>query len=661
MAIRTRRTTKQTPVSAAESPASISLAQAAIDALTQAAQVAPAQEALLVEERNVWQPDTWLLQRCWQALADAGAGEEALTVAAMAELRSPLAPFQVLYRVALQAESRPDLAPLVAAELARLCPRLFSPQQLADPARQVERLLLAAASSALIGDAPLGFACLERLDQLSQAWQRVFGNPDALGYLAVAVAHLGLHPLTTQLIASAPRRFEDAGIQFIHQIMVRVGPRLASPDAPRRDVRLAQRCVETLRYATLGTLQGRRLAAAVFGQMGLIDDVLAQLTTIANVQEARRESGYHAGSADPHFLRQVKRPSANPDVDFQVYTLQEAIKAMPLRHLPRERRIALADRLAMLAIRSDGWTAAGAVHSLIQLGALKYAADIVGHIAENDPTRSEGIIELVRGLLQVGEYGLAAEQVEQALSWLRSFEGRNAERATIWGLAEAYLQHGMPEMALRLLQERQPQPGMVQRLRRLLRNGFTDDDLRDNRLRLLALLQHQGTWTREARDLFQQLRRWAPRLLDGEALISFYVDGLLRPLLQLGMAEQALALLPAVQQAVSASSGDKHAVQVAKVARLLADLLPAAPSAQAGEGPTEEPAPEAMVGDGIRPRLAEFLQELWLADAQKGIWQAVHGVEGALPLLLRLEGSQAVVAVAQAAATDGALWTREAR
>ena len=34
-------------------------------------------------------------------------------------------------------------------------------------------------------------------------------------------------------------------------------------------------------------------------------------------------------------------------------------------------------------------------------------------------------------------------------------------------------------------------------------------------------------------------------------------------------------------------------------------------------------------------------------DAGRGVWQAIHGVEGTLPLLLALDGPQAVAQLAQ--------------
>ena len=41
------------------------------------------------------------------------------------------------------------------------------------------------------------------------------------------------------------------------------------------------------------------------------------------------------------------------------------------------------------------------------------------------------------------------------------------------------------------------------------------------------------------------------------------------------------------------------------------------------------------------------MRSIWQNDAGRGLWQAIHGIEGALPLLLALEGPQAVAQLAQ--------------
>ena len=646
---------------------SVSLTQAAIDLLHAASGATPEDPDVTVEERSIWQPDFWLMQRSWQALADLGAGDEALTVAAFLELRHPLAPAQALYRVAQQAHRFPALKQLVAQELDQLSEKLFNPLIVSDEERQTERLLLAGASAALIQDDARALACLERLDQMPRVWGRVLAQSDLRDLLAQTVARVGLSPLTSYLVATAIRRFEESGAQFLHETVAALAAATDGQDLTRRArarwARLMQRCIETFQFATLATLNSRRLAAIAFGRGGMVADVLSQLVTMANVQEARRESGLSSLSGDPNFLRQVTRPNANPDVDYQVYTLQEATRAMPVRRISREDRIELADRIAALSVQSDGWTAVGAASTLVSLGALKYAVEAVDSISPNDPTRSEGVISLVRALLDFGEEDLAREQVDKALNWVKSYEKRNPERATIWGLAEVYLDHNQPDMALYLLQQRVVQPSFGERLRSLVRTVVTDDQLRDDRLRFRALLAKDPVWTKEIQQLYDQLRQWTPRLLEGESLISFYVDGLMQPLLNAGLVEQALALLPqVVSEALINSAGEKHSVHVRRVASLLASLPgigaadAATPPAGNGNGAGSSQSIPIPTPDAVH-RLREFLLLLWQADAAKSVWQIVHGVEGSLPLVAALEGPQAVVAIAQAAADDGGLWS----
>jgi hypothetical protein len=344
---------------------------------------------------------------------------------------------------------------------------------------------------------------------------------------------------------------------------------------------------------------------------------------------------------------------------------------MPVRTITREDRIALADRLAALAIRSDGWTAAGAAASLMELGALKYAVSVVDYIPPQDPTRSEGVIALVRALLAVDEPQLADEQVNKALAWVKSLDKRNPERATIWGLVELYLDEQMPDAALRLLDQRYAPPSMGERMRKLFQNRPNDDELRNDRLRFQALLQQGATWDKELYALYNHLCQFAPRLLDGEMLMSFYVDGLLRPLLAAQRADLVWALLPQVREVLNASSGDKHAAQVQRVTMLLATQ--AAPSLMDAimKAPVSDPeriTPEAMAADGnygaaadpiqAHAELTQFLVQLWESDVRKGLWQTIHGIEGSLALLLALDGSDALMTLAQVTLREGSQWEK---
>jgi hypothetical protein len=636
-----RKPKQTTP--AAPAIVAASLAERAALSLAAAAEVQPDNPELVVEERAIWQPDSWLLRSIWQALADRGAGSVALTVAQLTEPRAPQSRYQVLHRLAQQTAAYPEVAGAVRDELHSLHTALFGAWPAGQELQQVERLLLAAAAAATIGEPSLAFACLERADQWERVWDRVLLKPDWRTLLAETVARVGLHPLTSQLITLAVRRYEDSGAQFLHQIVGQIAPRVTRDALPRRVARLLQRCVDSFQYATLASLTSRRLAMAVFGRAGQVDDVLEQLTTIGNVQEARRDSGISSNRDDPHFLRAVKRPAANLDVDFQVHALQEAVRLMPVRAVPREARKALADRLAALAIRSDGWTAAGAAASLIELGALKYAVGVVDHIAPTDPTRSEGIISLVAALLDFGDAKLADEQVAKALTWVKSLDKRNPERATVWGLAEVYLNRDQPGPALRLLDQRIVAPTLRDRVREVFGSRVDDDQLRDNRLRFRALLRQGSEWTKELQALYDQLCVWTPKLLDGESLIMFYVDGLLRPLVAAGRTDLIWPLLPQVRAALNASSGDKHTTQVQRVASVLAGVLTA-----------------ALTGDDTMARasLTNFVADLWDADIQKGLWQTIHGIEGALPLLMALEGPHALVKIAQTVAAEGAAWTQ---
>ncbi len=658
-----RYVSKNYPIDADAPP----LAQLALRTLSIASAVPLDEGALLVEERNIWQPESWLVQRCWETLADGGAGREVFDIAALLATRQPLAPLQALQRLARQVPSRPALLPLVQHELERWAHRLF--RTFPEEGTQIERLLLLGMSAAQIDNGELAASCLERLDQLPKGWGRVVARPETREQLAYCIAHIGPHPLVNTLITGAIRRHDEVGAQLIYAITTHLSAQInagtAAPRTLRLLTRLMTRCVDTIRFGALVSLQSRRVATTILGQAGQVEAVLAQLAVIQSVQEAQRATGYTSHKDDATLLRQVKRTSANSDVDFLVYTLRNAIAAMPLRRLNREERIALADQLAMLGIRSDGWTAASAAATLIELGALKYAIEVVEHIAPNDPARSEGLLALVRGLLATSEFRLADEQAQAALTWARAQSGRNADRALTWGLAELYLAHQRSEVALRFLPRSQAKSGWRTQLSRWWDQGLDDDELRNSRLRLQALLQLESQsatdhpaagsplvepngvnsaptnltareQAKEVQELLRSLRRAAPSLLEGEALIHFYIDGLLRPLLAAGRQAQAWELLPALQQALATSSGSKHATRVAEVANLLAAELNTA-----GAPP--------QVGSKTPQLIETFLHDLWQENARRGIWQTVHGIEGTLALLLAREGAPSLVAIARGA------------
>jgi hypothetical protein len=615
-------------------------------ALTRAAATRPPEDALGFEERSVWRPDSWMLQSCWEALADAGAGSEAIAVAQWAAMRRPLALQEALYRLARQTGARPALLPSIESELAAMSPALlhslepgpFYPQQ----------LLYASAAAANIGNLGLATTYLEKLDQTERAWERVIVSPELRSVLAETLVRVGPHPLVLSLLEGALRRFGDPGAELLLRVSEQIDPAIGPDAVETKAGRILRQCVDTFRFGMLTTLHSHRLAAAVLARAGRFDDVLQETTTIGNVQEARKLGGISTRQGDQNLLRQVKRPQADPDIDFQVYTLREAVRAMPLRYIPREKRIELAHRLAELGMKSDGWTAAGAASTLAELGALKLATDVVAHIAPTDPTRSEGAIALVRGLLAVDDLAAADSQAQQAMAWARSLPGRNPERALTWGLAEAYLEFGHPHRAIALIDEWRDEAGLFARMRNAFSQNMTDDELRLKRLKLQALLLlNTAGPTPDESKLVQEMVQWGPRLLEGEALVDHLADGLLRPLLAAGRTHDAWALLPALQAALATSSGDKHATRVRQVSALLARQVRLAAA-------TSDVPPDGIEED--HAVYANFLAELWAADAARGLWQTVHGMNGSMPLVLALEGPPTVAAIARVAHEQGPEW-----
>jgi len=624
------------------------LSMLAQQALTRGAATRPPEDAIGLGERSVWRPDSWLLQNCWETLADAGAGSEALTVAKWAAMRQPVALQEALYRLAKQAGARPSLLPLVARELGEISPALLNANAALAGHTFPQQLLYAATASALIGNTDLTTTYLEKLDQTDRAWERITASPDQRTILAEAFVRVGPHPLVLSLMDNALRRFGDAGAELLLRISEQIDPAIGPEAVETRPGRILRQCVDTLRYGMLTTLHSHRIAAAVMARAGRFDDVLNEVTTIANVQEARKLSSFSTRQGDQNLLRQVKRPQADADVDFQVYTLREAVRAMPLRYIPREKRVALAQRLAELGTKSDGWTAAGAASTLAELGALKLAGDVVARIAPTDPTRSEGAIALVRGLLAVNDLAGADAQAQQALAWARSLPGRNPERALTWGMAEAYLEFGQPQQAIALLDAWREETGFFARMRSRFNPSMSDDELRLKRLRLHALLliNTEGPSPEEIR-LLQELMQWGPRLLDGEALVDHLADGMLRPLLAAGRTAAAWAILPALQAALATSNGEKHATRVRQVSALLARQVRLAAA-------TTNVPPDGIEQDAVV--YATFLAELWSANAARGLWQTVHGLNGSLPLVLALEGPPTIAAIARMAHERGPEW-----
>ena len=189
--------------------------------------------------------------------------------------------------------------------------------------------------------------------------------------------------------------------------------------------------------------------------------------------------------------------------------------------------------------------------------------------------------------------------------------------------------------------------------RRLLGRKLDDDQLRSAGLRLRAQLMLDQIQPRAVENLVGELRVGALRLLEGEALVNFLVDTLLKPLLASGRTRLALSLLPMLLEALRTGVGEKHATRVAAVAAALtAEFAPET----GGETEAGQPQPTPQIAPDVRSALADFVTALWRQDAQRGLWQTVHGIDGSLPLVIALEGPEAVMTIAQAAADVGRQW-----
>jgi hypothetical protein len=102
---------------------------------------------------------------------------------------------------------------------------------------------------------------------------------------------------------------------------------------------------------------------------------------------------------------------------------------------------------------------------------------------------------------------------------------------------------------------------------------------------------------------------------------------------------------------LASSTGEKHATRVRQVASLLARQVRLA----AVDAPFMQEQPETLQEDTLTV-FGHFLNELWTADANRGLWQVVYGINGSLPLVHALEGPATVVAIANAAYTQGGEW-----
>ncbi len=614
------------------------LTQAALEALQEAAAVGGAEEP-----RQIRRPDTWLLRRCWQALADHGAPAAAFHVLRLVSRREPLALFRALPRLARRAHQEAGLAVALEIQLDRMRPLVRRPRR--DPLHVwAEHLLSLACAAAHLDDEDLALACLERLDQEAGVWDTVVAQERLRELLAEIIGLVGLHPLTGDLLQQAVDRYDTAGASLVRQVAVYAAA--GHPGEPNR--RLLHHCVEVFRRAALVSLEARRHAVVVLALEGRVDEILDQIRVMASVQEARRESSLFEGGDDDWLVRQVRRFRADPDVDFRFYALKEAVDHLAASQVPPEQLRLLAETIAFHGMQSDGWTAAAAVQTLLRLGSVEQAKSVVNHLDPRDTTRSEAYRALIEGLLSQGQVDDAAEQARLALIWARTLASRNTERLLLWNLARAFLQHRHPARALALLRQHR-RFDLWHRMRRLLDGRPDEDRVREEVLLLHAALLGDPLDVDQAMAHLANIRRWGPQTWPGRLLALFYLETVLETLLETGHDDLVWAFLPDIQQALDGLQGRELPARLEELSlRLVARLRQMAPT-------TPDPGPSQGASEA-REILGRFLMGLWKDSAAQGVWRMVYALGGTLPLLIALEGSEAVVSVAELAAREGSTW-----
>ena len=620
------------------------LVTAATKALRRAAQTPPPPN-----DRQVRQPDSWLIRQCWQALAAFGTSEATFSVVDLAGVGEPISLFRALPILAERAEGDVGLAVALAEKLhsvSGLAALPLSGTFSGDRESWAERLLTVAYSAARIDDSSLAFTCLERLDQQPGIWSTVFARTELRERLAQTVAYAGPHPLTMQLLRNALRHHDEPGGQFLLSVGTLAAQHIREERRVAASRRLLRRCVDTFQNTAIVSLISRRHAAITFGLAGQPQRILEQITIIANVQEARRTSSIYAlRDSEQQLLRQVRRSRANADVDFQLYTLKEAVDGLPLESVSLAQRQLLADKVAELGGASDGWSAAAAAGALVRLGAAQHAVAINERIDPTDHSRSEAHRVLVAALLQAGDEAGAAAQTQAGVRWSQSLAEHHPERLTIWGIVEAYLAQGKAQTALSVLDQRRP-PRFGVQMRRLFGEKPGEEALREEALRMHAgLLQETGGASQAVIHL-SHVRRWAPDLLEGKALALFYTENVLEPLLSAHNDRMLWAFLPDLCRALGGIVSREFPTRVEDVCEKLVRRLSLR---QAEDGDNADLQEE-------RAALGDFLVQLWEQSAAQGMWQTVYAVGGSLPLVIALAGSEAAMEIAQLAVAEGAGW-----
>lgn len=615
------------------------LTDLAVRTLTHALASPGGMEALLKEERSIRQPDSWLVEQCWRTLAETGQADSALVLASLVTPRQPLAVAETFLALAQVSNLRAETVQFLRERLNQhLAVTLMTED--GDRERMDRNLIMSAVAAATLHLPNLAYTCLEKLDQTSGMWSRLLQDTDLRPLLAQTVAALPAHPLTRNLVLGGlVHHNQSDGARFLKEVADRLD---TDEGRPAGHARMLELCLEAVRGPIAVDLGARRYIAAVLARGGDIRAVTETIDTLAAVMEAQSETRLPHRDADDNILRHVVRSGANTDVDFQVFTLQEALRALPSELHSHPHVAHLAQHLVDLTRHSDGWTAASATAALADIGQTDAAARVVAGIPADDIARSDAVCELVDGCLAAGRSEQAATQVREAWSWISGLADEHLQRLTIRRLAELYARAGHPDKARVLLAERR-RTGFWQRLWPRKHREPEEWLLSEDWVRLLCLLGDSNrSNTGEIRARARSLAVRAPLLLEGEALAIFQLR-MMPHLVAAGQYSALIDMLPGITKALSRIKGQKHAVRTRDFAMHLSAALARAPQ------------PE-------RQALAEALQswtvELWQTAAQAGIWQAVYSVAGCLALVQALAGARAVLDIGRFAlhANRGQTW-----
>ncbi len=597
------------------------LGQQAIRALHAALEHQGGSAALLREERSIRQPDSWLVERCWSVLARSGATEAALVLASLISHRQPLAVPQALCTLAEQA-CRGNAEPRFVQK--RLDQHGLTLLQNPDESRETlpESLLLTSTAASRVDMPMLVFSCLERLDQIPGVWRQIMEAPDLRPTLAAAVAAVDLHPLTARLIASCLQRFALHGTLFLNDLSALLvddqGTVLTGRESTMR------LCLQVVAQLTTDDISIRRFATSVLARGGEGQAALASVDTLAAMLAARQETAAPARDADEGILRHVVRKNADVHVDFQVFALQEALRALPAPQAHGAAAAQLVERLVSLGGRSDGWTASSAISALVDTAWFDAASRLVERIAPTDTAKSEAVCSLIEGLLAQAKWDEADAQVRHFWPWIMRVEDEHVKSLTVRRLAELYVLAGLPARGLLLLAPH-PHPNPWRRFFRAKEQIPAERQLEESRVRLLGLLtdpdqRNEG----EERTQMRRLTSRAQALLQGETLAAFYLR-LLPHLIEAQRWTFVTALLPGIQAALSKIKGQKHAVRTREFAGLLAGALASVPHEHKAR---------------LAHTLTRWVSDFWMQAPAGGIWQVVYSIDGCLELVQAIEGPQ---------------------